>query len=183
MSLHRSLQDQPGLGTLLTTLLPGFHAHPCLGIKRLPQRYLIRANPERVCARTHVSHGVHVAIKGLLKATSRFLLSPKARTRVFGLAATFAPELSCLPRAILPALSHPASPSHPACPSALVLQDAYRRRQRVGHGRKDNGHPGAGRHSSSNSPSRKEASRRSQVTWQHLEAADDTAWPGAVETQ
>lgn len=141
-------------------------------VSRLPQRYLIRANPECVCACTHACHGVHVAIKGLLKTTSCFSLSPKARTRVVGFAAsTFAPEPSCQP------------PSHPACPSALVLQDAYRRRQRVGHGRKDNGHPGAGRHSSSNSPSRKEASRRSQVTWQHLEAADDTAWPGAVETQ
>lgn len=51
---------------------------------------------------------------------------------------------------------------------ALVPRGSYHRRQRAGHGRKDNWCPGAGKRSSSNRPSRTEASRRSQVTWQHL---------------
>lgn len=71
---------------------------------------------------------------------------------------------------------------HLAHTHSMDRQDSYRRRQRAGHGRKDNWCPGAGRRSSSSSPSRRAASRRSQVTWRHPWAAGDTAWPGAVGT-
>lgn len=135
---------------LLTTPLPGVHSHPCLGaglLSRRLLRYLIRPTPGRV-------ECVHVCMSrctcgGQRTFQESFLtlhrVGPKGRTWVVW----------------------------PICPTstqsfALVPQDSYRRRQRAGHGRKDNWCPGAGRRSSSNRPSRTEVSRRSQVTWRHL---------------